>query len=151
MVTMLRSFWELATSRLATRNWPLVYSMLVIAPAMGARFTCTSKMFRKMLMRAHAGSSRAYGDHFSVGGRNGHGAVRDGAIGIAKKIEAECSQKEQRHAESGAAQIPDCGAAGTEREGIVDPVDHHGHFYCTGGGAQAGGLHYGDLQNVAAI
>ena len=111
MVTVLRSFCELATSRLATRNWPLVYSMLAILPAMGARFTCTSKMFRKMLMRVHSAPVAVAddADHFAVGGRNRHGAVRDGAIGIAEEIEAEEGGEEQGRGESRVEQVADAG------------------------------------------
>ena len=78
-----------------------------------------------------SGIVSAYGNYFSIGGGDGYGSVGDDAFGIAKKIEAERGQKEERHAERGAVQVPHCSAAGAEREGIIDPVDHHGHFYCS--------------------
>ena len=97
MVKVLRSFCELAASRLATRNWPLVYSILVILPAMGARFTCTSKMFRKMLMREEEGCRPCGQHHLPISGRDRNGPVRNGSIRIAEKIETEERQQEQRN------------------------------------------------------
>jgi len=55
IVSVFCSFCSEASSLLAIRNRPRRYSTFATAPPIGARLTCTSNTFRKMLMRVPEG------------------------------------------------------------------------------------------------
>ena len=76
-----------------------------------------------MLTRLSVAAFGFHGDHFAIGGRDGHRAGGNGAVGIAEEIKAEGRQEPQRRGEPGAGQPADKKPGAGQSGRVIDAVE----------------------------
>ena len=122
------SFSTLARSLNAALYFPFRYRISVIAPSMGDRLTCTSRIDRKMLTRV-ASPSLLYPNDSTIGRRhNDTGTGGNPTVGIAKKEGDESCEPDEHPCRHHPFE-PEGNSSGCyQRHEEVNCVLYHGGF-----------------------